>query len=210
MFRLSYLKPEKKKMVICISGDYRSGKSGVGKCVAKKLKIPYYSMRKLKKQLNERYNTDYVDWNEILVDVDNKIIDEYIVKKAIEEDCILDFRFAALLCKEMHIPYIGVWIASSLDSRIYGNSYCWGKSKEEVHEIIVQREAQELLTCMQLYNNDYRKKEFYHYFIDLSKYWYPINEVVERGFLHDKEIDKLCRFIEIGLQDDENKGNNNG
>ena len=54
-------------MVICISGNYRSGKSGVGKCVAEKLSIPYYSMRKLKKQMHEKYNTDYVNGNEVLV-----------------------------------------------------------------------------------------------------------------------------------------------
>lgn len=197
-------------MVICISGDYRSGKSRVGKCVAKKLEIPYYSMRKLKKQINERYNTDYVNWNKVLADIDNKVIDGYIVKKAMEEECILDFRFAALLCKEKNITYIGVWITSSLESRIYGNSYCWGKDREEVHEIIVQREAQELLTCMRLYNDDYRKKELYHYFIDLSKYWYPINEVIKRGFLHDQEIERLCQFIETCSQDDKNKGKSNG
>ncbi len=59
-------------MIICISGNYRSGKSGVGVEISKKLGIKYYSMRVLANEEKTKYNTDFVDWSEKIELLGNK------------------------------------------------------------------------------------------------------------------------------------------
>lgn len=178
-------------MIICISGDYRSGKSGFGKVIAKKLNLKYFSMRTLKEQENSNYNTDFVNWSKQIDSDENLIIDKCILEFAKKGDCVLDFRYAALLCKRYKIKYIGIWISADIDTRVYGNSYCWKKPKAEVKNIIYTREKQEKDTCKKIYNADYASEEYYKYFIDLSEYWYPIEEVSERGFQFQSLIEEM-------------------
>lgn len=182
-------------MVLCISGNYRSGKSGLGTELSKKLEIPYYSMRLWKEQKNTEYNTDFVDWAPKIEFDDNQQIDERIVATARRGNCLLDFRYAAMLCAKNGIDYVGIWVSSDMESRIYGNSYCWQKTAQETEKIIREREKAERDVCAALHHADYSSPEYYHYFIDLSSYWYPIEEVSKRGFLFEELIDNLNKTI---------------
>lgn len=182
-------------MVLCISGNYRSGKSGFGVELAKELGIKYYSMRTLKDKKITKYNTDFVDWSQEIDLSDNLKIDDIIVEIAKQGDCILDFRYSALLCKKNNIEYIGFWVFSNMESRIYGNAYCWNKSLEETKKILLQREENEKKVCIDNYNYDYSSREYYKYFIELSEYWYPIEKVSKKGFLFEKLIKNVSEKI---------------
>ena len=184
-------------MVICISGNYRSGKSGFGTEISKKLKIPHYSMRSYKEKKRTDYNTDFVNWSKQITFDDNFEIDNYIVELAKGNNCLLDFRYSAVLCKKNKLDYIGIWVFSDLESRIYGNSYCWNKPYDETEKIIIERENEEKRICNLLHNTDYALPEYYKYFIDLSKYWYPIEDVVFHGFKFKKLVTEIARQINM-------------
>ena len=94
-----------------------------------------------------------------------------------------------------NIAYTGIWVFSDMESRVYGNSYCWNKSNEETKKIILSREAYERSVCKENYNTDYSSKEYYQYFIELSKYWYPIERVSKEGFLFDELIKSVSKMI---------------
>jgi len=184
-------------MVICVSGNYRSGKSGLSSEISKKLGLSHYSMRSLKEKQKTEYNTDFVDWSGQIEFDENIIIDNNIVEIAKKGNCLLDFRYSAILCKKHDINYIGIWVISDLESRIYGNSYCWNKSYDETNEIILSRESKEKETCAILHNTDYSLSKYYKYFIDLSKYWYPIEQAVLRGFLFENLVDEIADKIRL-------------
>lgn len=180
--------------VLCVSGDYRSGKSGFSEKIAKQLDIEHYSMRKLK-DCETELNRDCVNWDIIIQKNDNIAIDNIIVNLARKGKCVLDFRFGAVLCKKYNIPYIGIWISADLKTRIEGNSFCWRKSEVDTESIINKRETEELNTCLSNYGVDYRDKSFYSIYIDLTQYWYPIEEAVGNGMKIQSEIIKVQNMV---------------
>ena len=149
-------------MIICVSGNYRSGKSGFSTAISKILGLKHHSMRSITANQKTKYNTDFVDWSKQKLIERNKEIDEQIIEYAKIGNCLLDFRYSALLCYRNRINYIGVWVSSDLKTRVYGNSYCWGKSYEETQKIILTREEQEKKNCLLLHNTDYSLPEYYN------------------------------------------------
>ena len=182
-------------IVISISGDYRSGKSGIADKIASHLNIPHYSMRKLYN--NETYNNrNHVNWFGIVNDNDDDDkIDNYIAEQALKGNCILDFRFSAIICKKLGIEYKGIWVSSDIVTRVKGNAYAWGKSEEETLSIIEAREQRELETALNRYGATYAEPSLYHYFVDLTDYWYPIPDAVNHGMKTDSYIKQLTKTI---------------
>lgn len=161
--------PRFSENIICVSGDYKSGKSNFSSRLAAALNIEHFSMRTLKSK-----HDVYVDWDIVLRKEENQEIDREIVEIARRGRCLLDFRYSALLCAIEAIAYTGIWITASLDVRIEGNAYFWKKSRSETETIIRKREKEELRDCMELYGRSYRDPSLYHMSIDTSSYWLPV------------------------------------
>ena len=155
--------------IICVSGMYKSGKSNFSIRLASALKLEHFSMRKIKNLYES-----YIDWEKILQNENNQEIDQMIINMAHKGNCVLDFRFAPLLCSLQNIPYCGIWIYASLDVRVEANTFFWKKSELKTKDIILKREFEEVRSCMELYGRDFRDPDLYDIFIDTTDYWLPI------------------------------------
>lgn len=162
------------KNVICVSGDYRSGKSNFSKRLASVLGLRHLSMRELK-----NIYQSYVDWDIALREEDNKKIDQMVVDAAYKGNCILDFRFSALLCSLHSIAYYGIWISASLHVRIVRNAFRWNKSEPRTRHIIKEREQEEVRICTDLYGKSFRDPTLYHLSLDMSQYFLPVTEPLD-------------------------------
>jgi cytidylate kinase len=158
------------KDIICVSGDYKAGKTKFSSRLASATNLEHFSMRTLK-----NVHDNYVDWDKILKEKDNRKIDEEIVNLAQKKSCILDFRFSALLCSIHNIPYVGIWITAPLDIRTERISLFWGKSKSETRTLMQEREEKELHICETLYGRTFRDQRLYHILVDTSECFLPVS-----------------------------------
>jgi cytidylate kinase len=175
-----------------VSGDYKSGKSIYAAQLASALDLEHFSMRILKNA-----HEPYVNWSKILRKEDNQTIDHVIVDTARKGNCILDFRFSALLCSLHSIPYVGIWITASFEKRIGGNALYWGKSYEEAECILHEREKEELRICRELYKKDFRDPGLYHIFIDTSSIISPLGEPVDISPLVFLYLDEIKEKLKV-------------
>lgn len=174
-------------MIICISGDYRSGKSGLATHIANKYGLEHYSMRKLIDKSKSRFNVDKVDWNRWLSNLHDEEIENIIYKFAIQGNCVLDFRFSALLCEKFKIEYKGIYINARIEERIKGNMLCWELSAEETRKLIVERESKELKKSFELYGKSYKEPDLYELFFDFSDKWNEKDFLI-KGFDYTREL----------------------
>lgn len=189
-------------MVICLSGDYRSGKSGFATHLVNQIGLNHYSMRKKVDAENQKYNLNRVDWNKVLLDYTDNQIEEYILNLAKSGDCILDFRFSALLCRKHNIDYIGIYITADIEARVCGNAMCWNLSKEQTLDIINQRETQEIKKSYCLYNKSYKDADLYNLVFDFTSKWYD-TRFLNNGFDYTKEILAVEKYINQKRYNDE-------
>lgn len=187
------------KIVLCISGDYRSGKSGISEKIAKHLDIPHYSMRKLYNK-ESLLNRDFVNWSNMINERDDDKIDSLITEYAINGSCVLGFRFAAILCDIGQIPYKGIWVTAEMSSRVLGNAFAWRKSKEETLSILTQREKKEEETSQRRYGTSYSNPKLYQYTVNLTEFWHPVQDAVKYGMKTDDLIVKLATQIVLEVE----------
>jgi cytidylate kinase len=96
------------------------------------------------------------------------------------KDLVVDARYAAFGCKDL--PYLKIFLKARLDVRVEraikrGDS----RSKEELKDILMDRECDEFFTGMKLFKEDYRDPKHYDLVLDNS------NLTIEQEFNHIKE-----------------------
>lgn len=134
----------------------------------------------------------FVDWSLIVSDEShNTTIDAHVLDLALREPCVLDFRFAAVLCDQYQIPCVGIWVSASLSVRVEANAHFWRKSARETEAIIRTREEVEIAVCRRFYSRSYREPQFYDRFVDLTPYWLPVDVPMDTT----PEVDRLASDI---------------
>jgi cytidylate kinase len=178
------------KDIICVSGDYKAGKTKFSSRLASALNLEHFSMRTLKK-----VHENYVDWDKILKEEDNRKIDEEIINIAQKKSCILDFRFSALLCSLHSTPYVGIWVTAPLSVRTERISRFWGKSKSETRTLMQEREKRELYICEKLYGRTFRDQSLYHIFVDTSNCFLPVSVPFDTTSLVAESIPEIKKRL---------------
>jgi len=162
-------------MIITISGQVGSGKSTIGKELAKKLKYRYISMGEVFKKLAKEKNmnlTEFLKYAEKNLKVD-KEIDES--QKNPGQNCILDSRMGFYFAN----PDLKIWLKAPLEIRAKRiakrESF---KNEESIKEKIKEREKAERERYMRMYSVDIFDKNNYDLIIDTAEY--NIKQVVEK------------------------------
>ncbi|MFX1327375.1 MAG: (d)CMP kinase [Promethearchaeota archaeon] len=157
-------------MIITISGLHGSGKSTIGKLIAKKLKIQYYSTGEIFRDLANEMNmtleefTDYVEKNpKIDQKLDNKLIE--ISQKG---NIIIDSQLSGYILKS--IADFKILLTCPLEIRVKRMAERDNISYEEKLNETRIREKSELERFKQLYNidlsNENEKNKIYDLIID--------------------------------------------
>lgn len=179
-------------MIITISGTPGSGKSSVGKLLAKKLDYKHYSMGDLQRKLaNKRGMTikELGDWQKNNPESD-KQIDSYQINLGRKKDnFVLDSRLGAKF-----IPQgINVFLDAHLDERIKRRlNHKREEEKfddpEETKKDMSEREKTNRERFMKFYSFDFLDMSNYDIIIDTTNL--TIEEVVEKIL---KEIKKIVK-----------------
>ncbi|MFX0029375.1 MAG: (d)CMP kinase [Candidatus Hermodarchaeota archaeon] len=164
-------------MIVTISGLHGTGKSTIGKLVAKRLGIKYYStgqaFRDLAKEMNlslEEFTT-YVEKNPEI----DKRLDDKINEIAQKGNIIIDSQLSAFILKS--IADLKILLTCPLEIRVQRmterDKTNYNKKLNETHI----REESELKRFKNLYNFDLNDSEAYNLIIDTSNL--NIEEVVD-------------------------------
>ncbi len=174
-------------MIISISGNLGSGKSTVGKALAKKLGFKHYSTGNFWRELAAKRNLDVYEFNK-LAETDTSIdkeIDEYSAQLGKrEDDFVIDSRLA------WHFIPHSFKVRLTVDPeegarRVFKHAQEEGRGNEKRHEDIAQaaqanklREESENKRYLEYYNADPGNTDNYDLVIDTTNI--PAEEVVEQ------------------------------
>ncbi|MFX1323680.1 MAG: (d)CMP kinase [Promethearchaeota archaeon] len=169
-------------MILTISGLHGTGKTTVGKLLAEKLGIRYYStgqaFRDLAKEMNlslEEF-TKYVESNP---NIDKKL-DQRIIKIAQEDDIIIDAQLSAYILKS--IANFKILLLCPLETRVRRMAERDNASYDTQLKETLMREKSELERFNRLYNIDLNDSEkiakIYDLIINTENL--TIDEIVEK------------------------------
>jgi len=163
--RFLYLKIFYHNVIITISGLPGSGKTSVGKIIAKRLKIKFFSIGNMVRE--------YAKDNKIPLDEMEKLISEdYSVNVAIDDkqkkllkykSFIIDSRIGAFIFKNANFR---IYIHASFKKRIERIARREKKSIAKAGYETRIRERNELKQYKRHYNIDYRNKKYYNLIIN--------------------------------------------
>jgi cytidylate kinase len=164
-------------MILTISGLHGTGKSTIGKLVAQKLTIKYYStgqaFRDLAKEMNltlEEF-TEYVEENP---EIDKKL-DHKITEIAQKGNILIDSQLSAYILGS--IANLKILLTCSLEKRVQRMAERDNTDyNEKLNETLI-REESELERFKNLYNFDLNDLNVYDLIVDTSSL--SVEEIVE-------------------------------
>ncbi|MCK4730427.1 MAG: cytidylate kinase family protein [Candidatus Aenigmarchaeota archaeon] len=168
-------------MIITLSGEVGSGKSTIGKEIAKKLNYTYNSTGEIFKKLAEEHKidlTDFLEYAEKNLDLDTEVDEK---QRATKQNTILDSRMGFHFANSD----LKIWLKAPLDERIKRIVKRDNLSLEIAKEKIEKREKIEREKYIRLYSVDIFDAENYDLIIDTVEY--NIEQVVE----------KICAYLNI-------------
>lgn len=175
-------------MIIAISGKAGAGKSTIAKELSEKLKLRYYSIGSLMREMANKKGVSLIELGKLAeenkkidMELDNK--QKQLAKK--EKNFIIDSRLSAYF-----VPNADIKIFLDCDDKIRSKRVLQEQRKDEKSSNIMQatenikiREESERLRYKKYYNVDYHNPELYNLIIDTS--FLKVNEITE----------KIIRFI---------------
>lgn len=177
-------------MILTISGLHGTGKSTIGKLVAEKLGIKYYStgqaFRDLAKNMNFNLEefTEYVENNP---DIDKKL-DQKIIEIAQKGDIIIDGQLSAHFLES--IADFKMLLICSLEIRVKRMAERDNASYDKKLKETIMREDSELNRYKKLYNIDLKDEEkivkLYNLIIDTENL--TVDEVLEQILIVVKKL----------------------
>jgi cytidylate kinase len=141
-------------MILTISGLHGTGKSTVGKLISQKLGLRYYSTGQAFRDLAKEKNltleefTNFVEENP---DID-KILDDKIIKIALEDKVIIDSQLSAYILKS--IADFKILLTCQIETRVKRMSERDNSPYEEKLKETLLREKSELTRFNKLYDID--------------------------------------------------------
>ena len=126
-------------MKITISGDIGSGKSTVGKLVAKELDLPYYSTGQIQRKIAEEMGLDTLQLNllaEQQTEIDDKIDGFTINLEKEDKPCLVDSRLAWNFVPSSLKVYLACEVEEAA-RRIYGDTERTGEVSSQNSEELV-------------------------------------------------------------------------
>ncbi|MFX1375375.1 MAG: (d)CMP kinase [Promethearchaeota archaeon] len=177
-------------MILTISGLHGTGKSTIGKLLAEKLSINYYStgqaFRDLAKEMNftlEEF-TEYVEENP---DIDKKL-DQKIIEIAQNNDVVIDSQLSAYILES--IADFKILLTCPLEIRVKRMTGRDNASYNEKLKETIKREQSELERFEILYNidlNDSEKRtEIYDLILDTGTL--TVEEVIQKILSSIKDL----------------------
>ncbi len=171
-------------MIIALSGEIGSGKSTIGKKLAKKLNYSYNSTGEIFKKLAKEHKMDlthFLKYAEENMNIDNELDEE---QRNTKQNTVLDSRMGFHFAKSD----LKIWLKAPLEERIKRISKrdsLENELFETVKEKIEGREKAERDKYFRLYSVDIFDTEEYDLIIDTIEY--NIEQVVE----------KICGYLNI-------------
>ena len=171
-------------MIITLSGEIGSGKSIIGKELAKKLNYDYSSTGEIFKKLAKEHKMDlthFLKYAENNLNIDRELDEE---QRNTKQNTVLDSRMSFHFAN----PDLKVWLKAPLDERvkrIAKRDSLEGMSFETIKEKIEGREKAEREKYLRLYSVDIFDDKNYDLIIDTVEY--NIEQVVE----------KICVYLNI-------------
>lgn len=169
-------------MILTISGLHGTGKSTIGKLVAEKLGIKYYStgqaFRDFAKEMNLTLE-DFTEYVENNPDIDKKL-DHKIIEIAQKGNIIIDSQLSAFILES--IADFKILLICPLEIRVERMTERDNESYDKKLEETTMREKSELVRYKKLYNIDLKDEEkigkIYNLIIDTGNL--TIDEVLEQ------------------------------
>lgn len=156
-------------MKITISGPIGSGKSSVGKRLAKLLNYQFFSGGTFFRQLADEHGMSLEEFNryaENHVEIDKKQ-DQLILDFIRESDnIVVESRLAGWLCYHNSVDAFRIFIDAHLDERIKRVSHREKSNRSKTGELLKQREESEIKRYRDFYDVDYREPLYYDLIIN--------------------------------------------
>ncbi len=177
-------------MRITISGPIGSGKSTVGKIIAKKLDLQFFSggsiFREEAKKHGmtvEEFNTFSETHREIDLDLDNMQLN-YLRE---HDNIVFESRLAGWLCSKNGIEALKIFLDASENVRFKRVRNRESHSDDDsLKDLIRSRERSEHMRYLQLYGLDYSDHSFYDLYINTDDML--ADEVAEIAIRHCNKI----------------------
>ncbi|MCL4438230.1 MAG: AAA family ATPase [Candidatus Thermoplasmatota archaeon] len=177
-------------MRITISGPIGSGKSTVGKIIAKKLDLPFFSggsiFREQAKKHGmtvEEFNTFSETHRDIDIDLDNMQLN-YLREHG---DIVFESRLAGWLCSSNGIDALKIFLDASENVRFTRVRNRENPSDDDtLRNLMRSRERSEHIRYQELYGLDYNDHSFYDLYINTDDML--ADEVAEIAIRHCNKI----------------------
>jgi len=169
-------------MILTISGLHGTGKSTIGKLVAEKLGIKYYSTGQAFRDLAKETNLTLEEFTEFVEnnpDIDKKL-DHKIIEIAQKGNIIIDSQLSGYILES--IADFKILLICPLEIRVERMTERDNESYDKKLEETTMREKSELVRYKKLYNIDLKNEEkigkIYNLIIDTGNL--TIDEVLEQ------------------------------
>ncbi|MBY9006263.1 MAG: cytidylate kinase family protein [Candidatus Lokiarchaeota archaeon] len=158
-------------MIITISGFHGTGKSTIGKLLAKKLNLDYYSTGYAFRDLAEEINMtleEFTIYAEKHPEIDEKLDEKVIKIGQTQDNIVIESLLSSYFLKD--IAHFKILLRASLETRIRRMSLRDDSIYNEKIKETEMRERSEIERFKELYNididNEEQKKEIYDMIID--------------------------------------------
>ena len=164
-------------MIITLSGEIGSGKSTIGKELAKKLNYSYRSTGEIFKKMAKKHKMDLINflrYAETNLNIDRELDEEL---RNTKQNTILDSRMGFYFAN----PDLKIWLKAPLDERvkrIAKRDFFENENFEMIKEKIKERERVERERYLRLYSIDIFNEENYDLIIDTIEC--NIRQVIEK------------------------------
>ena len=158
-------------MIITISGFHGTGKSTIGKLLAKKLNLDYYSTGYAFRDLAEEINMtleEFTIYAEKHPEIDEKLDEKVIKIGQTQDNIVIESLLSSYFLKD--IAHFKILLRASLETRIRRMSLRDDSIYKEKIKETEMRERSEIERFKELYNididNEEQKKEIYDMIIN--------------------------------------------
>ena len=156
-------------MKVTISGPIGSGKSTVGRKLAKALNFKFFSGGTFFRELARKHNMSLEDFNvyaeshpEIDAQQDQLILD--FLRE--NDDVVVESRLSGWLCQRNGVDAFKIFIDASREERIRRVSGRESTNFDRTAEHLIKREESEIKRYKELYDIDYKITDIYDYVIN--------------------------------------------